>query len=100
MMKIICSTVILLVMTLASLKGRTQEIAVWKMADLQTAMDTASVPTILNFWATFCKPCIAELPYFQEAANRYQSKGVKLILVSLDLKEAFPKGVKNFVVKR
>ncbi|NTS43365.1 TlpA family protein disulfide reductase [Flavisolibacter sp. BT320] len=100
MMKTIYSAVMLLVMTVASNKGQTQDIAVWKMADLQTAMDTASGPTILNFWATFCKPCIAELPYFQEAANRYRAKGVKLILVSLDLKEAFPKTVKNFVAKR
>lgn len=100
MKKTIGSTVILLAMMVASFKGYTQDIPAWKLADLQAAMDTASGPTIINFWATFCKPCIAEIPYFQEAANRYRSKGVKLILVSLDLKESYPKAVRNFVVKR
>lgn len=77
-----------------------QSIPVWKLADLKTAMDTANGPTIINFWATFCKPCIAELPHFQEAARRYRSQGVRLILVSLDLKESFPKGVQRFVTKQ
>jgi thiol-disulfide isomerase/thioredoxin len=84
----------------ASFKANAQEIPVWKLADLKTVMDTASGPTIINFWATFCKPCIAELPYFQDAANRYRAQGVKLIMVSLDLKESYPKAVQNFVAKR
>jgi thiol-disulfide isomerase/thioredoxin len=54
----------------------------------------------MNFWATFCKPCIAELPYFQALANQYRKKGVKLIMISLDLKESYPKSVAAFVKKR
>lgn len=83
-----------------SARAEAQAIPVWKMADLQTVMDTAAGPTIINFWATFCKPCIAELPHFQEAANRYRSRGVRLILVSLDLKESFPHAVQRFVARR
>lgn len=76
-----------------------QEVPVWKMADLQKAMDTATVPTVFNFWATFCKPCIAELPHFQAAANRYKAEGLRVVLVSLDLREAYPKTVTAFVKK-
>lgn len=79
--------------------AKAQAIPVWKLADLQTVMDTAQGPTIINFWATFCKPCIAELPHFQEAARRYRDRGVRLILVSLDLKESYPKAVEHFVAK-
>jgi thiol-disulfide isomerase/thioredoxin len=77
-------------------EAQAQTIPVWKLADLKAAMDSAEGPTIINFWATFCKPCIAELPYFQAAANQYKEKGVKLVMVSLDLKEAYPKTIAAF----
>lgn len=67
-----------------------QTVAVWKLKDLQAAIQNAKEPTIINFWATFCKPCVEELPYFQTLVNRYKSRGVKLIAVSLDLKETYP----------
>lgn len=92
---------IMLVCLAMTTTGKTvaQQVPVWKMTDLQTAMDTATVPTVFNFWATFCKPCIAELPHFQAAANRYQTRGLRLVMVSLDLKEAFPKTVVAFTKK-
>lgn len=84
---------------LISVNLSAQKIAVWKLNDLKSAMSDAGQPTIINFWATFCKPCIAELPHFQAMANQYKSKGVKLIMVSLDLKEAYPAKVTSFVKK-
>ena len=39
---------------------------------------------VVNFWATWCSPCIKELPYFEELLARNQENGVELILVSLD----------------
>lgn len=41
---------------------------------------------VVNFWATWCKPCVAELPFFQKAAATYKDKPVKIILVSQDAK--------------
>lgn len=38
---------------------------------------------IINFWATWCKPCVKELPYFEELTK---SGKYKVILVSLDFK--------------
>ncbi len=40
---------------------------------------------VINFWATWCKPCIEELPYFEEINKKYASQNVEVILVSLDL---------------
>ncbi len=40
---------------------------------------------IVNFWATWCTPCIEELPYFEKVNQEYGSKNVKVILVSLDM---------------
>lgn len=41
---------------------------------------------IVNFWATWCKPCVEELPYFENLANQYKNQNVKFILVSQDAK--------------
>lgn len=40
---------------------------------------------VINFWATWCKPCVAELPHFEQVNKEYEAKGVEVILVSLDL---------------
>jgi len=77
-----------------------QDIPKWKLADLENVIKQSDKPAIINFWATWCKPCIEELPYFQELAKKYEQQGVRLILVSLDMKEAYPAGIKNFSTKR
>lgn len=41
---------------------------------------------VVNFWATWCKPCIEELPHFEKAAQELSNQPVKIILVSLDAK--------------
>jgi thiol-disulfide isomerase/thioredoxin len=39
---------------------------------------------VVNFWATWCVPCIKELPEFEKINELYQDKKVKVLLVSLD----------------
>jgi thiol-disulfide isomerase/thioredoxin len=41
---------------------------------------------VFNFWATWCKPCIEELPAFETANSTYSNDKVKVILISLDFK--------------
>jgi len=55
---------------------------------------------ILNFWATWCKPCIQELPYFLELENDTSMGPIKLVLVSLDLSSPINSRVKPFVKQR
>ena len=45
---------------------------------------------VINFWATFCKPCVAEIPFFISTVEKYKSKRVKLMLVSLDMPSYYP----------
>jgi thiol-disulfide isomerase/thioredoxin len=93
------SNYFLSVFLILCLNTKAQEIQKWKLDDLTSAIKNTEVPTIFNFWATFCKPCIEEIPYFQELAKKYEKEGVKLILISLDLPEAYPK-IKSFAIKR
>lgn len=39
---------------------------------------------VLNFWATWCPPCIDEMPSLNEFAERYQGKGIQVVGVSVD----------------
>ena len=89
-MKIIAKYLVLLLM-LCSLQGTGQSISKWKAADLSKAIAEAEGPTIFNFWATFCAPCIEELPYFQELVAKYKDSGVRLVLVNLDMASVYPK---------
>jgi len=76
-----------------------QTIPKWKLKDLQSAIKNADKPTIFNFWATICKPCVEEIPYFEQITKKYDSAGVKLVLVSLDLSDAYPKEISSFASK-
>ena len=39
---------------------------------------------VLNFWATWCAPCLEEMPAFETLYRRYRSQGLTVIAVSLD----------------
>lgn len=41
---------------------------------------------VINFWATWCRPCIEEIPFIEQIHNDQFSDPVKVILVSLDFK--------------
>lgn len=54
---------------------------------------------IINFWATWCAPCVKELPYFEELALKYETKPFKQILVSLDFKKQIDSRVIPFIME-
>lgn len=49
---------------------------------------------VVDFWATWCEPCLTEIPGYIALQNRYGSDGLVIIGVSLDRKK--PAVVKNF----
>lgn len=53
---------------------------------------------IVNFWATWCKPCIEELPVFQEIHDT--DKNIEVLLVSLDFPDKVDEQLKPFIRKQ
>jgi thiol-disulfide isomerase/thioredoxin len=54
---------------------------------------------VINFWATWCKPCIEELPFFEAVGEANKDQKLKIILVSMDFKSRVKKGVIPFIEK-
>ena len=55
---------------------------------------------VVNFWATWCAPCVKELPAFEKLKSVYATKGIEVLLVSLDFPKQINKRVIPFIVKK
>lgn len=64
---------------------------------LEQGKDTTYV---VNFWATWCAPCIKELPHFEKLQQVKRKEKLKVLLVSVDFKNRLEKSVIPFVKKR
>ncbi|TAF77445.1 MAG: TlpA family protein disulfide reductase [Bacteroidetes bacterium] len=60
--------------------------------------NTSDTTFIINFWATWCGPCVKELPEFHKMNDSIGVKKIKIILVSLDFKNNVRK-LNSFVIK-
>lgn len=78
---------------------KAQSIKKWKYAELEQYVNQSKTPVVINFWATFCRPCVEEIPYFQKSIKQFQDKKVKLILASLDFPEYYPEKIEAYAKK-
>ena len=61
--------------------------------------NTTDTIYVINFWATWCKPCVEELPDFEKLNKEFSQKNVKVILVSNDFKKQINTRLIPFVKK-
>ena len=74
-----------------------QEINIVKFNAVQNLLDDKSASIqIINFWATWCAPCVKELPLIEAINEQSAEEEVKVTLVSLDFADKIDK-VKSFV---
>jgi len=64
---------VLLTTTLPDLQGQQQPIAQWRGQVL-----------IVNFWATWCPPCLREIPEFMRLQEQYRGRGVQFVGIAID----------------
>lgn len=55
---------------------------------------------VVNFWATWCVPCVEELPHFEKLNAAYKDQKVKVLLVSLDMPQKVESNLLPFVKKK
>lgn len=55
---------------------------------------------VVNFWATWCGPCIKELPAFEKLNLAYKEKGVEVLLVSLDFPDQINSKLIPFIKRK
>ena len=67
------ATALLFAMTLPDATGTQQPLAQWKGRLL-----------VVNFWATWCPPCVEEMPDLQAVRDAYRSRGVEVIGIGID----------------
>jgi thiol-disulfide isomerase/thioredoxin len=74
-----------------------------RLTDLQgqphTIAELRGKPTVLNFWATWCMPCKAEMPRLDKLQAQYAPAGVQFIAISIDDTESRSK-IPSLIAKR
>lgn len=75
-----------------------KSIEIIKFQDLEQLIQKDDGIYVFNFWASWCKPCVTEMPAFETLANDFRLNKVSVIFISLDFKRDL-KTVEKFVVE-
>ncbi len=69
--------------------------------EIEQIMDSHKGKVLLiNFWATWCKPCVKEFPELIKLYNNYKEKGFELVFISVDVPEDIEEKVIPFLKKQ
>jgi thiol-disulfide isomerase/thioredoxin len=95
----ILAGVLLFSMLPAISNGQSARIIHWPEMQTMLADSTDSL-TVINFWATWCKPCVQELPYFEKARAAFAGKPVRFRYISLDFASDFKSRLLPFISRK
>ncbi len=89
-----------IILLAAALTAQAQQAEVVTLEQLQELIESRTDHIkVINFWATWCAPCIKELPLFEKLG--YERSDVKVTLVSMDLDlDPNPEKVNKFVARK
>ena len=71
-----------------------------KITDVEEYVKNSDHPIVLNCWATWCAPCIEEIPYFMQTVKQYSDQKVELLLVSCDFPKSYPNKILELIKKK
>lgn len=83
-----------------SIQIQAQKVAVFdSYSELEKAvLNDSNTTYVVNFWATWCAPCVKELPHFEQLNS--ENKNLKVVLVSLDFKNQYEAKLLPFIKKK
>lgn len=78
-----------------------QQAKIIKLQDLKQTLEAKSDNIqIVNFWATWCAPCVKEMPLFEKLTSEHHPN-IKVLLVSMDLElDPDPQKVYKFISRK
>lgn len=81
--------------------SRAQKIPQWNIVNVVNYFSKDNDTTyIINFWSTWCKPCLEEIPYMQKIVNKYKDQKIKFLMVSLDTKKVYGQNLTKVIKAR
>jgi thiol-disulfide isomerase/thioredoxin len=80
--------------------GLGQELKKVKIGEVEEYIKKSKHPVMVSFWATWCGPCVEEIPWLQEAVENHKGDSVELVLVSLDFGTYYPKKIVDFIKEK
>ena len=90
---IVAPCIILLILVLPAHNAQAQELVVEEVTIeqfQQILQESDAVLKVVNFWATWCAPCIEEFPYFIQLGKDLADQGVAVFFVSMDFEGEQP----------
>ena len=84
-----------------SIAGYSQNVKLMNIDQLNERIKNGKDSTyVVNFWATWCAPCIKELPHFEKLNAEFKSEKLTVLLVSVDFKSKLNSAVIPFVKRK
>ncbi len=100
-MKLIVSFLLPVLIFFLPLGAFSQQVKLLTVDELYKRVEKGKDTTyVVNFWATWCAPCIKELPHFEKLQKEKKTDKLKVLLVSVDFKNRLEKSVVPFVKKK
>lgn len=89
------------IFSLSSVFSFGQNVPVIGLNDLETRLENGADTTfVVNFWATWCGPCVKELPFFEKLGEKRMNEKFAVLLVSLDFPNQLESKVIPFVKRK
>lgn len=100
-MKIYAFKISIFLLFALSVSGYSQNVKLLNIDQLNERIKQGKDSTyVVNFWATWCAPCIKELPHFEKLGVEYKKDKLVVLLVSVDFKSKLNSNVIPFVKRK